>query len=225
MPGRRNVPADVRREMAQLYRDGARVADLGKRWGFDYKTTRRVLVEEGVEIRRVGGRRVPPPAPIERLLEWHASGESCRQIALRLGTYPNKISDALRDAGHDPFDGRYRRGSASPQRKSGRYVSKAGYIIATLEPTDYHLRGARSGNTMLEHRLVMARALGRPLLTSETVHHKNGDRSDNRLRKSHALRCGGKCCNLELWSSEQPPGQRVADKVEFARAILKRYGG
>jgi len=33
----------------------------------------------------------------------------------------------------------------------------------------------------LEHRVVMAAYLGRDLLASETVHHINGDRADNRL--------------------------------------------
>jgi len=34
---------------------------------------------------------------------------------------------------------------------------------------------------MPEHRYVMQQALGRPLLHTETVHHINGDKADNRL--------------------------------------------
>ena len=38
-----------------------------------------------------------------------------------------------------------------------------------------------SSGYVAEHRLVIARDLARPLLASETVHHINGDRGDNRL--------------------------------------------
>lgn len=64
---------------------------------------------------------------------------------------------------------------------------------------------------VFEHRYVMEQSLGRRLLKKETVHHINGVRDDNRLE------------NLELWSSSHPPGQRVADKVAWAKEILSYY--
>lgn len=73
----------------------------------------------------------------------------------------------------------------------------------------YRIVGGKSANTNYEHRIVMEELLGRPLLSSETVHHINGDKSDNRPT------------NLELWCSAQIPGARVSDLLDWAHDILK----
>ncbi|MEX1177361.1 MAG: HNH endonuclease [Nitriliruptor sp.] len=92
---------------------------------------------------------------------------------------------------------------------TGEGFEHYGYWLIPVPPEDRWLtHGERK---IAEHRLVMARHLGRPLHPDESVHHRNGMRTDNRLE------------NLELWSSSQPSGQRAEDKVLFALEILRRY--
>lgn len=65
--------------------------------------------------------------------------------------------------------------------------------------------------TQKQHRLVMSEHIGRDLLPHENVHHINGVRDDNRIE------------NLELWNTFQPKGQRIEDKVAWAKEILGIY--
>jgi hypothetical protein len=71
---------------------------------------------------------------------------------------------------------------------------------------------ADKAGKLMEHRYVMSEHLGRPLLANENVHHKNGNKLDNRLE------------NLELWVKSQPAGQRPEDLVAWATEILELYG-
>lgn len=73
------------------------------------------------------------------------------------------------------------RGPKHASWKGGRRVNNRGYILVWVD-SDEALAGMKDKNGhVLEHRLVMAKHLGRCLLPWEFVHHKNGDKQDNRL--------------------------------------------
>jgi hypothetical protein len=89
------------------------------------------------------------------------------------------------------------------------FVTRHGYRVVPIPHEDRWL--VHHNRTAFEHRYVMAKMLGRPLTRDESVHHRNGDRLENRAE------------NLELWSRYQPSGQRVSDKIEYALELLRRY--
>lgn len=89
----------------------------------------------------------------------------------------------------------------------GRKINQDGYV----QVLDKDHPNADALGYVLEHRKVMANAIGRPLREREMVHHINGNRQQNDL------------ANLELCAHGQPPGQRVADLVKHAKEVLATY--
>jgi len=75
-----------------------------------------------------------------------------------------------------------RKGAKCSKWKGGRTIDKRGYISLYLDPSDtFHSMCRNSINQIAEHRLVMAKSLGRCLMPYEQVHHINGIKSDNRI--------------------------------------------
>lgn len=91
------------------------------------------------------------------------------------------------------------------------YRKIAEFGAGCLTPGGYVII-CKNGIRKQQHRMVVEEQLGRELRNDENVHHKNGVRNDNRIE------------NLELWTTSQPSGKRVADMIEFCLEFLSTYG-
>jgi HNH endonuclease len=156
--------------------------------------------------------RTMSPEKELQICEMYQDGASARSIGLQLDFSPTHVRNIL-DRNNIPV--RKQIGPNHASWKGGRIVNPDGYVTVKVEPENhfYSMAGRRGGRSyyVLEHRLIMAQKLRRPLLRNEHVHHINGVRDDNRPD------------NLELWVTSQPKGQRVTDKVAWAKDLLALY--
>jgi hypothetical protein len=81
---------------------------------------------------------------------------------------------------------RYERTYRSPRNPSGRKIATSGYVILgknAIDDSDLDMFDQmRNGSgSVLEHRWVMAKHLGRPLGSNELVDHMDGDKANNQI--------------------------------------------
>src|SRR6266487_2630062 len=103
---------------------------------------------------------------------------NCEACGKEFKTYPSQIK-----RGEGRFCSRVcsnpsrgKPGASNGNWQGGRFIANDGYIRLRVN-NDY----------VLEHRYVMEQHLGRPLLTNEQIHHRNHNRSDNRLENLELL--------------------------------------
>lgn len=159
--------------IAQLYAAGAPMREISSVVGVSETTALAIARAEGA-CRPTNHRQSPFSAKeLERATELYEDGLSLKEIGAALGTSESRTSRELKRAG---VFKRYR----------GRHLTQDGYVRVP-DPT-----GRRKG--VLEHRLVMSQSIGRELLPHETVHHIDGNRSNNDI------------ANLELWVGRHGKG-------------------
>ena len=119
-----------------------------------------------------GGQRRPPGASktwTDDVIAWavaeYRGGRSQQSIAAELGVNQTSVSNRLRAAGAIPPRARGR-GAAHGSWKGGRTLGPGGYVLVKTNTDDLNYCVPLSNGYVAEHRLVMGRALGRPLAHS-----------------------------------------------------------
>lgn len=89
---------------------------------------------------------------------------------------------------------------------------KMGYVLVRLQPDDFFYLMVGKDGYVREHRLVMAKHLGRCLHLWEIVHHKNKIRHDNRFE------------NLQLTSIDSHNSfTRLEQKIKYLEGLLSEH--
>lgn len=163
------------------YQRGMSKADMCAKYGVGWWAIKTAVRESGVQERPKGGRfkKLSDSDKMEAVRLYRDEKLSQVQVAAAMGCSQIAVSRSLRAAGLEIRGGRPSLHGHS-QYNGGRSMMH-GYCVVMLAQDDPLRCMAHQDGYVLEHRLVMARALRRPLSQNETVHHIDGDKTNNKL--------------------------------------------
>ena len=169
-------------DLVVRYQGGATIANLSTVNGCTIMTIHKVLRKHGITLRDDRGRtRHYTEGEVTTIRQMATDGQSQATIAKAVGSSQETVSKLMRS--HNIAPGR--RGPSAGEHhsrwKGGRMVRQDGYVAVKVQPNAPFASMRDRAGYALEHRLVMASSLGRPLEPFEEVHHVNGQRADNAL--------------------------------------------
>jgi HNH endonuclease len=168
--------------MAREYAAGDTLDVLAERYGCHRNNARNIVHRRGVPIRNRGNRvRDFTSDEVAQMVQRYLAGESQQALAIAFQVSQPTISRTLRGRGLVlRARGNQPQGDQHPAWRGGLTLN-GHYLFRYVPQDDPHAAMRGTTGYVAEHRLVMARALGRDLQAGEEVHHINGDRQDNRL--------------------------------------------
>jgi len=87
------------------------------------------------------------------------------------------LARRLKEERHQSFKGFFAQNN--PEKVYGRIKIKGGYVRVKIFPSNFFYPMARKDGWLLEHRLIVAKRLGRCLHSWEIIHHKDHIRDHN----------------------------------------------
>ena len=182
--GQRGVSRKLPPTIVAEYQSGMSLNAIARKYSACSATVYEALSKAGFTARRRGGvRKRLAEETTAKVVELYGGLKSQEKVARRLGLTQAMVSRHLIAAKVPTQRDSYGANHASwkgGRIKTGDAGKKYWAVYVLPEDSMSSMRSARSPYVM-EHRLVVARWLGRPLDRHETVHHINGNTEDNRL--------------------------------------------
>lgn len=161
------------------------VASISRELGVHYETTKAALRRCGVQLRPRGRGQLRKASRdvVQEVLKLYQHGIGCEELAEMYDVAPTTITRWVKESGGEVRPAGFQRGEAHHDWKGGIIPTPDGYLLELVREDDpFFEMGQRkvgSSRYAFQHRLVMARHLGRPLEPYETVHHIDGDIQNN----------------------------------------------
>jgi transposase-like protein len=158
-------------KIVRRYVKGDTPAEIGRDYGTNGDVVTKVL--RAAEVFQPGRYQYMKftPRQVERMAERYRSGATIYRLAKDYKCSPNGVWKVLLGHGVEMRE----------RRIEGRKGKHGLYTRIQVDPMDpFAVAMGWENGFVLEHRLVMARKIGRVLEDHETVHHINGDTHDNR---------------------------------------------
>lgn len=178
--GRAKLTPDEELVLVHRHLSGETSASLGRVFGITPGTVTRILGRHGVAVStgRPSGKGWSDEMR-GKMVTLYESGLSQQKIADEVGVSQAVVSRVLRREG--VFGQEWDRPSRESHGRwqGGRVINSQGYVLVMPSQEDLAYCTPSTRPYVAEHRLVLGRKLGRPLTSTETVHHIDGDRQNN----------------------------------------------
>lgn len=179
-PHRRAIPADVEPQVLEDHANGMTFKAMCEKYGCGDWALRYLVKRSGAKRRSHGGQiRKFSESDTDEMKRLIKDGWTQTAIAAKFGSTVISVNRALRAVG--VVSKNKASGENHGSWKGGITLTQHGYL-QVLVPSDHPFASMRTvTGYILQHRLVMAEKMGRPLGRYETVHHINGIVTDNRI--------------------------------------------